>query len=117
MRGPATIGLALLLWALAVLPAGASQNQQPVSQQLRDAVTLADACLYLLDSNAGNSPADCQALFNWHAEQWPALQKLIESTTDTQPLSQRDQANRKAYEQTMGQIQQWFARRADSQGG
>lgn len=79
-----------------------------MSQQLLNALTLADNCLYMLDSNAGNDPADCQALLRWHAEQWPVLQQRLETDTESLPLSKRDLANRQAYEQTVAQIRQWF---------
>lgn len=120
MRGLATRVILLLGLVSGVLPGvllampAASQEQPPVSQQLRDALALADNCLYLLDSNAGRDPLDCQALLRWHAEQWPVLQQRLAGDTGALHLSQRDLANRQAYEQTVVLIRQWFERKSGS---
>jgi hypothetical protein len=83
----------------------------PVTSRLNDALTLADTCLYMLETSGNSDQPDCDRLMAWHAQQWPALRNELGELTAAAALSTRDSDTVRQYQQTLTHIDKWHKQR------
>jgi hypothetical protein len=100
----------LFISGLMLLGSPTVSAEDNLSQTLIDGVTIADSCLYALETSGNQQPSDCRILFIWHAEHWPRLKAQTSAHALPTRLTARDQGNLKAYEQTIKQVYQYLER-------
>jgi hypothetical protein len=84
----------------------------PITAQLINAVSLADNCLYMLETTGKAHQPDCDLLFDWQTNHWPALEGELNGQRNRGELSDRDERSEQQYRQTRAQIDKWIEQQA-----
>lgn len=84
----------------------------PVTAQLINAVSLADNCLYMLETTGKAHQPDCELFFDWQTHHWPALEGELNGQRNQGELSSRDERSEQQYRQTRAQIDKWIQQQA-----
>lgn len=103
----------ICLLSLILAASGAcAATSDPVSARLINAVSLADNCLYMLETTGKAHQPDCELFFDWQTHHWPALEGELNGQRNRGELSSRDERSEQQYRQTRARIDKWIEQQA-----
>jgi hypothetical protein len=103
----------ICLLSLILAASGAcAATSGPVSARLINAVSLADNCLYMLETTGKAHQPDCELFFDWQTQHWPALEGELNDKRNRGELSSRDERSEQQYRQTHARIDKWIKQQA-----